>query len=68
MKAVVAMYEGAQTVARTTEGASKAFNVKIRLHQGSVLSPPLFMIAKARRAQRKINVPVKTSTSNNLHM
>jgi len=28
VKAVVVMYEGAQTVVRTTEGDSKAFNVK----------------------------------------
>jgi len=33
VKAVMAMYEGAQTVVRTTEGDSKAFNVKIGLHQ-----------------------------------
>ena len=26
------MYEGAQTVVRTTEGDSKAFNVKVGLH------------------------------------
>ena len=26
---VLAMYEGAQTVVRTTEGDSKAFNVKV---------------------------------------
>jgi len=45
MNAVMAMYEGSQTVARTTEGDSKAFNVKEGLHQGSVLSPLLFMIA-----------------------
>ena len=38
------MYEGAQTVVRTTEGDSKAFNVKVGLHQGSVLSPLLFVI------------------------
>jgi len=31
---VMAMHEGAQTVVRTTEGDSKAFNVKVRLHQG----------------------------------
>jgi len=37
--AVIVMYEGAQTVVRTTEGHSKAFNVKVGLHQGSVLSP-----------------------------
>ena len=35
VKAVMAMYEGAQTVVRTTEGDSKAFNVKVGLHQGS---------------------------------
>jgi len=35
----LAMYEGAQTVVRTTEGDSKAFNVKVGIHQGSVLSP-----------------------------
>jgi len=44
VKAVMAMYEGAQTVVRTTEGDNKAFNVKVGLHQGSVLSPLLFLI------------------------
>jgi len=44
VNAVMAMYEGAQTVVRTTEGDSKAFNVKVVLHQGSVLSPLLFVI------------------------
>ena len=36
VKAVLAMYEGAQTVVTTTKGDSKAFNVKVGLHQGSV--------------------------------
>ena len=44
VKAVMAMFEGAETVVRTTEGDSKAFNVKVGLHQGSVLSPLLFAI------------------------
>ena len=44
VKAVMAMYEGAQTVVRTTEGDSKAFNAKVGLHQGSVLSPLLFVV------------------------
>jgi len=44
VKAVLAMYEGAQIVVRTTEGDSKAFSVKVGLHQGSVLSPLLFVI------------------------
>ena len=38
------MYEGTQTVVRTTEGDSKAFTAKVGLHQGSVLSALLFMI------------------------
>ena len=44
VNAVMAMYEGAhaQTVVRTAD--SKAFNVKIGLHQGSVLSPLLFVM------------------------
>ena len=44
VKAVMAMYEGAQAVVRTTEGDSKAFNMKVGLHQGSLLSPLLFVI------------------------
>ena len=32
VKAVTAMYEGAQAVVRTTEGDSKAFSVKMGLH------------------------------------
>jgi len=44
VKAVMAMYVGAQTVVRTKESDSKAFNVKVGLHQGSVLSPRLFVI------------------------
>jgi len=43
VKAVIAMYEGAQTVDRTT-GDSKAFNVKVGLQKGSVLSPLLFVV------------------------
>ena len=41
---LVKAVKGAQTVVRTTEGDSKAFNVKVGLHQGSVLSPLLFVI------------------------
>jgi len=39
---VMAMYEVAQTVVRTVY--SKAFSVKVGLHQGSVSSPLLFVI------------------------
>ena len=40
----MAMYEGAQTVVRTTEGDSKAFNVKVGLHQGSFAMPRSFEV------------------------
>ena len=48
MNAVLVMYEGAQTV-RTTEGDSKAFDVKVGLHQGFVLSPLLFVTVMKKK-------------------
>jgi len=39
----MAMYEGVQTVVRTA-GDSEAFSMKVELHEGSVLSPLLFVI------------------------
>jgi len=42
---VMTVYEGAQTVVITT-GDNKAFNVKVGLHQGSVLRPILFVIVR----------------------
>jgi len=54
VKAVMVMYEGAQTVVRTT-GYSKAFNVKVGLHQGSVLSPLLFVIVMEMNFQRAMS-------------
>jgi len=41
---VMAMYVGAQTVVRTTKRDSKAFNVEVGLHQGSVLCSLLSVI------------------------
>jgi len=38
------MYSGAKTVVRTVYGNSKGFEVKVGLHQGSALSPLLFVI------------------------
>ena len=42
--AVMSMYIGAKTVVRTFYGNSKGFEVKVGMHQGSGLSPLLFMI------------------------
>ncbi|XP_065315335.1 uncharacterized protein LOC135924216 [Gordionus sp. m RMFG-2023] len=42
--AVMVMYVGAQTAVLTDYGDSKSFEVKVGLHQVSVLSPLLFII------------------------
>ena len=40
---VMTIYERARTVVRTKQGYSTEFEVKIGIHQGSVLSPLLFI-------------------------
>ena len=42
VKAVMSLYEGAETRVRVGSGLSEAFFVKVGVHQGSVLSPLLF--------------------------
>jgi len=44
VSAVMSMYTGAKTVVRTVYGNSKGFEVKVGRHQGSALSPLLFVI------------------------
>ena len=39
-------YTSAKTVARTVYGNSKSFEVKVGMHQGSALSPLLFVIVR----------------------
>src|SRR3981081_2051128 len=41
---IKAMYDGATTAVKFSDGESKDFNVKVGVHQGSVLSPLLFTI------------------------
>ena len=43
VKAVMAMYAEAKTSVKTQDGPSDTFEVKVGLHQGSVLSPLLFV-------------------------
>ena len=44
VSAVMSTYTGAKTVARTVYGNSKGFEVKVGMHQGSTLSPLLFVV------------------------
>ena len=48
VSAVMSMYIGAKTVVRTVYGNSKGFEVKVGMHQGSGLSPLLFVEAISR--------------------
>ena len=42
VKAVMSLCEGAETKLRVGSGLSEEFSVKVRIHQGSLLSPLLF--------------------------
>ena len=42
VQTVMTMYDRARTVVRTKQGYSTEFEVKVGVHQGSVLSPLLF--------------------------
>jgi len=44
VSAVLSIYTGAKTVIRIVYGNSKGFEVKVGMHQGSALSPLLFVI------------------------
>jgi len=44
VSAVMSMYTGAKTVVRTVYGNSSSFEVNVGMHQGSALSPLLFVI------------------------
>ena len=44
VSAVMSMYSGAKTVVRTVYGNSNGFEVKVSMHQGSALSPLLFVM------------------------
>jgi len=52
VSAVMSMYTGAKTVVRTVYGNSNGFEVKVGMHQGSALSPLLFVMEALSREFR----------------
>ena len=56
VSAVMSMYAGAKAVVRTVYGNStgSGFEVKVGMHQGSALSPLLFMVTLCNRADHYI--------------
>jgi len=52
IRVVMAMYERARTAVRTKDGNSGEFEVKVGVHQGSVLSPLLFVVVMEVLARR----------------
>ena len=44
VKAVMIMYKKVRTMVKTKHGKSEEFEVKVGVHQGSVLSPLLFVV------------------------
>ena len=61
VSAVMSMYTGAKTVVRTVYGNSKGFEVKVGMHQGSALSPLLFVIVmEAISREFRVALPYDT--------
>ena len=60
VSAVMYMYEGAKAVVRTVYGDSNCFGVKVSMHQGSALSPLLFVIVmEALSIEFSVTLPWK---------
>jgi len=62
---VLSMYTGAKTVVRTVYGNSKGFEVKVGMHQGSSLSPLLFVIIVKKLNSLKHLVRTTVAKSHN---
>jgi len=54
VSAVMPMYTGAKTVVRTVYDNSSRFEVKVGMHQGSALSPLLFVISIEAISKKRI--------------
>ena len=58
VSAVMSMYTGAKTAVRTVYGNSSGFELKVGMHQGSALSPLLFVIVmEAISREFKVALP-----------
>ena len=60
VSAVTSVCAGAKTVVRTVYGSSNGFAVKVGMHQGSALSPLLFVIVM-EALSREFRVPLQWS-------
>ena len=67
VSAVTSMYTGAKTVVRTLYGSRKSFEVKVGMHQGSALSPLLFVIVmEAISREFSVALPWELRCADNL--
>jgi len=58
VSALMSMYTGAKALVRTVYGNSNGFEVKVGMHQGSALSPLLFvMVMEALSRQFSVALP-----------
>ena len=58
VRVIMTMYEGVTTAVKLNDGESEAFDVKVGLHQGSVLSPLLFIIVlEALSREYRVGLP-----------
>ena len=55
------MYANARSRVRVGEGYSEEFEVKVGVHQGSVLSPMLFIIVLEASQESALGSPERTS-------
>ena len=67
MSVIKAMYEDASTTVRVNGRESKAFSVRVGVHQGSVLSPLLFtIVSKALSREFREGLPTVLLYADNL--
>ena len=55
VQAVTSLYEGSRTKVRVGSGTSEEFDVRIGVHQGSVLSPLIFAIVTKHAREGLLN-------------